>query len=369
MGSPMRQRHFLFAVEDPGAANFMAPIAQEMQIQGEKVTVLSPAALDYYWGNLKTRPLITDLAFFDWSDYDALFVGTSENKQSYIFELMAHAQEAKLPVIGCVDGPANVTMRFRGQGADALTHKPDYLLVPDQQTVKAFIALGFEEACVAGVGYPQFDKLIPIMEALNAEGKVAVRERLLGAKVGNRPVIVFCSELSDGLNSADFLRSESYGLKGWGRSDRRTDIVLETVLDSLDVFNENPYVVMRLHPKEKEEDYQTYAPWIDLFHQGGCAYDVLFAADCVVGMTSIVLHEAAMMGCPTLAVLPRREEENWLGSIAQGLTDVAFSGDECSALLKLISQRRAGGGVIPLQESSLRRAMCFLNDFLGVDNG
>lgn len=360
----MMPRHFLFAAEDPGAANFMAPIAQEMQFQGDKVTVLSPAALDYYWGQISIFPLAVDFDLFDWSDYDALLVGTSENKESRIFKLMAQAQNLKLPVIGCVDGPANVMRRFQGQGDDPLTHKPDYLLVPDQQTAQAFTRLGFEEADVAVVGYPQFDKLLPIVEALNAEGKTAVRERVFGAEVGNRPVVVFCSELSNGLSKADFVRSENYSLKGWGASDRRTDIVLETVLDGLKESNTYPYVVMRLHPKEQAENYQAYAPWIDLFHQGGRAYDILFAADYVVGMTSIVLHEAAMMGCPTLAVLPRREEQSWLGSIAQGLTDVVFSEDECTQWF-LENQRKK---ILCQYTVSVNQIMSFLEKKMRQNN-
>ena len=55
------------------------------------------------------------------------------------------------------------------------------------------------------------------------------------------------------------------------------------------------------------------------------ALALLHAADAVVGMTSMLMIEAALLSRPTLAILPRAEEVHWLPTAAAGLTPYATS--------------------------------------------
>ncbi|MBT7486090.1 MAG: hypothetical protein HN673_06960, partial [Rhodospirillales bacterium] len=86
--------------------------------------------------------------------------------------------------------------------------------------------------------------------------------------------------------------------------------------------------VLRLHPKNTRQEYSVYASEIDHISDSGSPLDVCFAADLGVGMTSILLIEAAILGRPTLSIIPRDVEKNWLDSIELGLTKVATSRDE-----------------------------------------
>jgi hypothetical protein len=136
---------------------------------------------------------------------------------------------------------------------------------------------------------------------------------------GNRKMVVFVAEISAGLGPQQYQRSESYTLRGLGRSDNRTDIVLEEVLSAIAVLPERPYFVLRLHPKNLRDDFSGFDGKVDCISQTEVAREVAFVADLVVGMTSHMLIEAALLGRPTLSVLPREEEREWLPAIASGL--------------------------------------------------
>ena len=133
-------------------------------------------------------------------------------------------------------------------------------------------------------------------------------------------VIVFVSEGWDQLDRTASMRDNDYTLIGRGNSNFRSKIVLEELLDSLRDLPEAPYVVLRLHPKDLLSNYGDLVGEVDQISEGGNPLEVVFAADLVVGMTSMLLLEAAIVGVSTLAIVPKIEERAWLPSIANGVT-------------------------------------------------
>jgi hypothetical protein len=75
---------------------------------------------------------------------------------------------------------------------------------------------------------------------------------------------------------------------------------------------------VRLHPKNRPEEFAVYAGEIDAFSAGGDPVDVLLDADLVVGMSSMILQEAAFLGRSVLAILPRAAERAWLPMLQSG---------------------------------------------------
>jgi hypothetical protein len=86
-----------------------------------------------------------------------------------------------------------------------------------------------------------------------------------------------------------------------------------------------PWVVLRLHPKSRAEDFAACLDNVDAVSSGGDPLPLLWAADVVLGMTSMLLLEAALLGKPHLSVLPRAEERAWLAPLSSGLTPVAVT--------------------------------------------
>ena len=60
---------------------------------------------------------------------------------------------------------------------------------------------------------------------------------------------------------------------------------------------------------------------------------LLYCADLVVGLTSILIVEATLLGTPTLSITPRAKEAAWLSTIEMKLTPMATTREEIRQLL------------------------------------
>jgi hypothetical protein len=323
----------LLLVEDPGAANYVAPLPAAFARCGwrnrllaagkaaEQLDALGIAFVPVPTGASAMQLLATHRP-------SVVLVGTSENPYAVGLDLVRQAQAQNRATVGVVDGPASAPYRFRGGGESPLASAPDWILVPDEAQRRVFVELGHPAAHVIACGHPHYDRVREEREQLTATGREGLRRKLFPQATPNRPVVVFVAEQSDGLESAQFERRADYTLTGRGMSDRRTDIVLDEFLDAVSVLEESPYVVLRLHPKNTCQEFVRYSSEIGSMSRGNSALEVVFAADLVVGMTSILLLEAALLGRPTLSILPRAAERAWLGTIAAGFTRCALSRTE-----------------------------------------
>jgi hypothetical protein len=323
----------LIFVEDPGAANCVTGVPSALEDLGINVSLFATGTavgyLDQQGIAFTELPEDSNAgAILDEASPKLVLIGTSENPDTFGLQLVTPAEERGIPTIGIVDGPANPQHRFRGRGDTPFHHAPDFLIVPTDPLKKSFVELGCPEENIFIGGHPYYDAIREKRGALREIGRATLRKKILPEAPDERPLIVFAAEISDGLDPSQFQRSADYTLQGRGDSDLRTNIVLEELLDSLTNLNPKPYMVLRLHPKNTRQEYSVYASEIDHISDGGGPLDICFAADLVVGMTSILLVEAAILGRPTLSVIPREAEKNWLDSIGLGLTNVATSRDE-----------------------------------------
>lgn len=71
----------------------------------------------------------------------------------------------------------------------------------------------------------------------------------------------------------------------------------------------------------------------NLISSGGVPLELIYAADLVVGMSSMLLLEAALLQRPTLSILPRAFEKEWLPTTRTGLTPCATNRATLQALL------------------------------------
>ncbi|HJO97095.1 MAG TPA: hypothetical protein QF891_03795 [Rhodospirillales bacterium] len=333
----------LILVEDPGAANNVLGLVEALRIRGRSARLFAVGpAVDYLraFGEApETDPGRDADALIDLVDPGLVLVGTSENTDSLCLALVVAARARHRPSAAVVDGPSSAAFRFRGHSSDPLAFAPDWLLVPESFTRDAYKDLGFLETRMITSGHALFDRVRIVGEALAEEGRDAVRHRVLPDAPDGRPILVFVAERSDGLDPGAFSRRSDYTLQGRGGSNRRTDIVLEEVLDGLTDLATRPYVVLRLHPKNTRAEFAAYEHEVDEVSAGGQAYEIVSAADAVVGLTSILLLEAAILDRPTLAVVPRVSERYWLASIAMGITPAVDSRTE---LRRTLSRLLAG---------------------------
>ena len=255
----------------------------------------------------------------------ALVVGTAEDPGTPAFALIAEARARGIPTVGLVDGPANADRRFRGRGDTPLTHLTDWLLVADDTVRAAFMALGVDAGRIRVTGNPAFDRVRDAGNALAARGRAALRREVFPDLPGDDLLILFLAELSDGLDPTQFQRGPDYTLHGRGGADGRTEIVLEELLDAAARVAPDAHVALRLHPKTPASLYAAYNAEIAAISAGGSAHAAVFAADLVVGLSTSLLAEAAVMGAAVLSILPRESEAQWLAGGENGPVPHVFT--------------------------------------------
>lgn len=330
----------LFA-EDPGAANFLARLPSALTARGLAPVLAAAGPAVNHLGDLSV-PCIPVSGEGDAAALLARFsprlvaVGTAENPRALGLRLVEAARAAGLPTVGLIDSLANAAFRFRGESDSPLAHAPDHLLVPDAATAGAFAALGFPDERIHACGHPHWDHVRAEAERLAREDRATLRARLFPGCPMDRQVVIFASEISTGLDPDQYRRSPAYTLTGNGRSQGRTEIVLDEFLEAAAGLSPKPWMVLRLHPKQGPEEIQAYLAAFDAVSSGGPVLELLHASDAVVGMSSMLLQEAALLGRATLSILPREEEKAWLPTIAMGATLCATRRAEIGAFLKRI---------------------------------
>lgn len=342
----MRCDVLLFA-EDPGAAGFLAPVPAALSARGLPTRLLADGlALPYLREQgIAAQPWAGPAAaVLDRHAPRLLVLGTSENPDTPAFALRDEARRRGVRTVGVVDASMGAAERFRGRTGRPLGHAPDALLVPDPATRNAFAALGFPAEAISVVGHPRADVVRAERVRLEAVGREALRVKVFPRAPAGLPVLLFLVETSTGLRREEFRRGPDYTLHGRGAHDGRTEVVLEEVLDAVAALPRRPHVAIRLHPKNRAEDFAAYRGELGEVLPGGPGLEAVFAADAVVGMTTALLGEAALLGRPTLSVLPRAEERTWLGAVRLDWTPCATTRAEVRALLPEVL---AGGGVVP----------------------
>lgn len=332
----MTRTDVLVFVEDPGAANCVAALGAALAQVGIASTLLASGSACAHLASLAVPHVACSPASTASGEIEAhnprlVLCGTAENRHSLGLALIAEARSRSLPSVGVVDGPSHAADRFSGSTGRPDAYAPDRILVPDTATAASFRALGFAPSRIVVAGHPQFDRLRAERARLDAEGRTAVRRRVLPDAGDGRPLVVFLSELSDGMAPALYRRAPHWTLSGRGGSDLRTQVALEEFLDAS--AGRGWIRILRLHPKSRAEEYAAYARELEAISSGGLPYDIVYAADLVVGMTTFLLVEAALLGRPTLAILPDAAHAAWLPSIAAGITPVAHRRAEIAAAL------------------------------------
>jgi hypothetical protein len=350
---PGRPELLLF-VEDPSAVNYVALLLPEFESRGWSTLL---CAANVASGLLRARGidfLETDAAtdaraLIERNRPKCVLTGTAENPDTLGLQLIAAAREQGIASIAFVDARMNSEYRFRGRSGAPLAHAPDWLMVPDDWTFKAFASLGFAPERMAACGHPQHDLVRDLGQQWSRVGAPAFRRRIFPEVPPERQIVVFVSEGSVRYDIQPRASAAEFGLKGRGRDNGRTKIALEEVLDAIAATGEKPYFVFRAHPTENPGDYAEYGSEIDRISSDGSPLELVYASDLVIGMTSTLLLEAMLLGRPCLAVLPDAAECAWLPGTESGLVQYVTSREQLALALARSLQHHsslsAGAGV------------------------
>ncbi len=329
----------LFFSEDPGAANYLAPLPGACEKKGfSSQSIAAGKAKNLYTRrNLsfeKAENFFAAGHVFDTVETKLLVVGSSEKRNSLGLQLVDEAKRRRIRTVGAVDAFMNAAQRFQGEGLVPLAHAPEWLMVPDEWVKKEFTGLGFEPEKVIVCGHPQYDYVKETAGDLAKRGQPILRKQLFPGAMKGQTIAVFVAEQHGGLNQGQFIQSDEYTLQGNGGTTRN-EIVLEEFLSAVQTLKKKPYLVLRLHPKSKQEEFKPYLNSFDHISTTESVLELLYASDCVFGMTTMLLIEASILGKPTFSILPRKIERNWLPTIRSGTTVYVTTRD---ALIKKLPE-------------------------------
>lgn len=317
----------LLYADDPGAANFIAPLPAALAAAGlpsravfdDKLTRFATER-GFMFEPRSARPAAALL-----SGVDLALVGTSENPDCVGNALIDAARAARVPTLGAVDLPVNGHLRFRGRSKDPLRHAPDAMIVPDASTAKCFADLGFDRNAVFVCGHPHYDAVRRRRDEFSRTDRMACRRAAFPGAPAARPIWLFLAEGIDQLDPRQSMRRPSYTLFGHGDDDFRTCIVAQEVIDAARAYDPVPWLVLRLHPKSDPADLVRVIDAFDAVSDSGDPLPLVWAADLTVGLTTMLLMEAYLLGRPHFCVVPDPAERAWLPTAEAGLTPACWT--------------------------------------------
>ena len=333
-----RKPHILLFVEDPGAANYIQYLPDKLEQSGSQCSILADGYAKKFLDDRKIpyEPLEKKTAahsMFERLHPDILILGTSSNPETYAFHLLTSARALNVKSIGIVDNLSNAKFRFRGRSNDPLKYAPDWIVVPDHPTMQVFESLGFPSSSIRACGHPQYDYVVRVSENWNSGDRDVFKNKFFPGISKERKVFLFASTPFTGINPHLFQYSSDFTLKGREKSRIETEIALEEFLDAVNTLKPTPFLVLRIHPKQKPEDFLRYMDEFDFVSSGGSALELLYASDLIVGLPTILLVEAVLLGRKTLAVSANPKRNPALPTIRMGLTPCVFTREKLRSIL------------------------------------
>ncbi len=346
----------LIFAEDPGAANFVADLPDAFMKQNFSVNLFADGlARKFLRKRNKTFISIDDtcnaVELIECSAPKVVLVGTGSNNKTLSLSLIEESRNKKIISIAVIDAAMSSKSRFSGTTQDPMKYAPDWLMVPTEMIRDTYVDQGYREERVIVTGNPQYDYVKLYAEEHKSQ-HLEIRRKLFPHVELDRKILVFVAEGSARLKRYSVNEIVEFSLKGRGKATGMTEIVIEELMEALDNELSRPYLVLRLHPKDNDKDYSEYLHEFDEINDSGNYLELLSASSLVVGMTSMMMLEAAFLGRPTLSILPMEEQKEWLPTIAEGITSLATTAKEIQIMLNRILDEKNDIRTSPSHDSS-----------------
>jgi hypothetical protein len=205
--------------------------------------------------------------------------------------LWINARKAGIPSIAFLDQWQNYSQRFSGvDELEKLAFMPDYINCINATGKNDMINVGFDRDLLFDFGHPYLTTLEGITSALDAD---SVRKRL-GIDPGQK-IALFASEA---------IREHFGDTRGYDQFD-----ALRVFMNMLAFSSLKYMAVIKLHPKDDLEEYKLILGEYSkinpiVIHNEVSSIECIQIADCVCGITSIMLIEAFVLGKSVLSIQP-----------------------------------------------------------------
>ena len=337
-------KNIIAFVEDPGAANFFINTNPTFK---KNIILFSvePAFTYLKLRNVSSFHLknIQDINDYINSEIKLCVTGTSVNKYSLAFEIISLCRKKNIKTFTIIDSPAAINNIFKGLKKDNFYYLTDYVGISHENIKTQLIDNGIPVSRIKLLQHPYYNEIERQNKKLKSLDYECQIKKLFGKKVleeklKNKKIIVFLSELSDGFLSYDFKKSKDYTLSGTSKTIKRTNIVLENILKNLNETKQKYIFILKLHPKDLKSKYKKYFSKIDLILKNENALEVVYLSDFIIGMTTNLLIEAAIMKKEVISIIPRMKEINWLADAVNPSIPFFYKDDQIlPALISMFS--------------------------------
>lgn len=229
--------------------------------------------------------------FFDENGVSVLVFATSVKDRTAL-TLARRARECLIPTIHVLDNWTNYSLRMRMDGLPAFV--PDAYTVIDDLALREAEEDGVEGSVLHVTGQPA---LASLSEEYRSWQDNAVRD----APRSGKRVIAFISEpvtQDQGATPA----SPQY--RGYTEKE-----VLSLLCKTMQPYSDRVHIILLPHPREDRGELSRYWESARGLLEGGIVFadkgrKILFGADAVVGMASLLLYEAWLLGKPVMSLQP-----------------------------------------------------------------
>ncbi|MDX2058422.1 MAG: hypothetical protein SFV24_11520 [Gemmatimonadales bacterium] len=314
---------------DVGGAEAVLPVLEALQRRGSLGQVwagpLAAAALER--AGLPFQPLAEEpLARLSEGRATLLLTGTSWGDEPPELGYLEAARTLGIPSISVIDFWSNYVARFLNRRGDMIL--PDRIAVPDQVALLEAVAEGLPEDRLVVTGNPHYERLLQRYQGFDRDARLAFRERVGLSRTAT--VVLFGSQPLAAM----------YGDR-LGYTEHTALAAVRNGLETVAEWIGHPTVLaIRRHPREAAAPLPASTSSVRVVDASeGDALSWALAADLVVGMTSALLLQTAVLGGRVVSVQPGLVGVDRLPSNRLGLSDGVFDGaDVASALYRALAR-------------------------------
>jgi hypothetical protein len=281
--------HLLFAAHDSGGANMLLPVMPLARERGHRTSALAAGPAAAVWRDAGEEEVDVgggDAAMRDTLDRLAPgLVVTGTGYADFERTLWRLARDRGTRSLAAIDGWTSLRKRFLC--LDGTEVQPDAICVVDERMRDQILGEGWCRVPLHVTGQPHLEAVVRRLG-----GRRAGRNR------GKAPLLVFFSES---------LRRD-YGGEGAGYDQFTVADALVPALAGLGPLT----LVIQPHPRDDRGEWEAWVrgrrvpDGVALTLGAEDTESLLVACDGAIGMTTMVLMEAALLGVPVLSLQPGR---------------------------------------------------------------
>lgn len=279
---------------------------------------------------------------------EVLVTATSSNSLNWEHAFIDAARQMEITSLALLDFWSNYSQRFSELPGD-LRYLPDTIAVMDSLACEEMAKEGFPRQRLVVTGQPAFDSLESALETFDSKRREAVLSEC-GAPADSWLVFFASQPLREFYGPP-----QSAGYLGF---DEHT--VLQSLVASLATLQHETgraiVLVVRPHPREGKIQISSPDLRVHVTAEGRNA-DWLLAADLVVGMNSVVLMEACLLGCPVVSLQPGLSKPDCLPSNRWGASTPVYKQDRILETLRQLLTNTGARETLQQSAQKLRQRM------------